>query len=291
MLQRRAPVRGAEADREPVAPRPGVEEEREHLAHEEMGSVELPRGAVSAASEPESLAGSDTEDGLRHLASMSPHDGPRHPVCAQPVRSALVHDVAQRLPECVCRELLAQQSHRPGRKALLAPPTCGVMRTPGLSHRGWSAGRGSGSVTSRAARSRPDDVSWRRAPVSTTAPRATLTSSDPPGMAARNSRSTSPVVAGRSGTITITTSWRGNRSGRSSTPCTVGTRSSPSRGLLATAVSVTSKASAVQRWPCPQSRTHDEHPLVSQGRPELQWEPPGRSVPRRTPAGPAGRRG
>ena len=35
-----------------------------------------------------------------------------------------------------------------GRKALLAPPTCGVMRTPGLSHRGWSAGRGSGAVTS-----------------------------------------------------------------------------------------------------------------------------------------------
>ena len=40
-------------------------------------------------------------------------------------------------------------------KAVDAPPTCGVMSTPGADHSGWSAGSGSGSVTSRAARIRP----------------------------------------------------------------------------------------------------------------------------------------
>ena len=35
----------------------------------------------------------------------------------------------------------------------MLPPTWGLIRTPGVRHSGWSAGSGSGSVTSRAARS------------------------------------------------------------------------------------------------------------------------------------------
>ena len=68
--------------------------------------------------------------------------------------------------------------------------------------------------------SRPVAVASTRASVSTTLPRATLTSRAPSGIAARKARSTRPVVASLSGTITTTTSCWGSRSGSSSMPCT-----------------------------------------------------------------------
>ena len=68
-----------------------------------------------------------------------------------------------------------------GAKAELAPPTCGEIRTPGCRQSGWPAGSGSGSVTSSAARIRPVDSSATRASVSTSLPRATLTSRAPSG--------------------------------------------------------------------------------------------------------------
>ena len=49
-----------------------------------------------------------------------------------------------------------------GRKAEVGPPTCGVISTPGACQSGWPAGSGSGSVTSSAARSRPDSSSASR---------------------------------------------------------------------------------------------------------------------------------
>ena len=66
-----------------------------------------------------------------------------------------------------------------GRNAEELPPTWGVSSRPGVVHNGCPGGGGSGSVTSTAARSRPPRTSVRSAPVSTTGPHATLTSSAP----------------------------------------------------------------------------------------------------------------
>src|SRR5688500_3397541 len=68
-----------------------------------------------------------------------------------------------------------------GKNAVLAPPTCGEISTPGVRHSGCSGGSGSGSVTSRAARILPVEVSASSASVSTSLPRATLTNNAPSG--------------------------------------------------------------------------------------------------------------
>src|SRR5688500_12520711 len=68
-----------------------------------------------------------------------------------------------------------------GKNAVLGPPTCGEINTPGVRHSGCSGGNGSGSVTSRAARIRPVEVSANSASVLTSLPRATLTSTAPSG--------------------------------------------------------------------------------------------------------------
>src|SRR5688500_16538709 len=71
-----------------------------------------------------------------------------------------------------------------GKKAVPGPPTCGEINTPGVRHNGCSGGNGSGSVTSSAARILPVEVSASSASVSTSLPRATLTSRAPSGSAA-----------------------------------------------------------------------------------------------------------
>jgi len=52
-------------------------------------------------------------------------------------------------------DLLVNEAAILGRAAELIPPTCGEMRTLSEREEGWPSGRGSGSVTSRARRSRP----------------------------------------------------------------------------------------------------------------------------------------
>ena len=93
-----------------------------------------------------------------------------------------------------------------GKNAELAPPTCGEISTFGIRQSGCSGGSGSGSVTSRAARIRPVPVSATRASVSTSLPRATLTSRASSGSRASRSASIRPSVSGVSGAITMTTS-------------------------------------------------------------------------------------
>ena len=70
-----------------------------------------------------------------------------------------------------------------GAKALASPPTCGLTSTPGAAPQGVVVGQrlGVGDVQRR--QTRPVAVASRRASVSTTLPRATLTRSAPSGMA------------------------------------------------------------------------------------------------------------
>ena len=136
-----------------------------------------------------------------------------------------------------------------GWKAVVAPPTCGVMSTSGADHRGWPSGRGSGSVTSRAKARRP--ACRRMASVSATPPRETLTRRAPDGIRDRKASSTRCAVEGESGTATKTTSASVRRSGSASIPWTVSTRSSPCRGRLATAVTFAPKTSARRAMPAP----------------------------------------
>ncbi|OLE23207.1 MAG: hypothetical protein AUG49_16635 [Catenulispora sp. 13_1_20CM_3_70_7] len=97
-----------------------------------------------------------------------------------------------------------------GRNAVEAPPTCGVISTFGVRHSGWSGGSGSGSVTSSAARRRPEAHSAISASVRTTMPRATFTNSAPSFMRDRNAASTMPRVSSVAGTTMITTSAWGS---------------------------------------------------------------------------------
>ena len=80
-----------------------------------------------------------------------------------------------------------------GKKAVLGPPTCGEINTPGVRHNGCSGGSGSGSVTSSAARILPVEVSASSASVSTSLPRATLTSRAPSGSAASSLAADHPL--------------------------------------------------------------------------------------------------
>ena len=151
-----------------------------------------------------------------------------------------------------------------GVNAELAPPTCGVITTFGTAQSGWSDGSGSGSVTSRAARSLPLLVSASRASVSTSPPRATLTTSAPSGSPESAAASTMFVVSGVSGAMMTRTSASGSRSRSRSEPWTSGSV----RGRRATRVT-----EATER---PQPRLDggpdppvpkDQHPEVGQRRP------------------------
>src|SRR5215210_797781 len=62
--------------------------------------------------------------------------------------------------------------------AAVSPALCGVIASA-TCQSGWSSGNGSGSTTSRTARSRPDSSSATSAAVSTTPPRPALSSSAP----------------------------------------------------------------------------------------------------------------
>jgi hypothetical protein len=114
----------------------------------------------------------------------------------------------------------------------------------GIAHSGWSAGSGSGSVTSRAAEIRPPARASVSASVSATGPRAALTSSAPSGIAARKPASTIPRVCGVSGTISTTTSASGSSLGSSSTPCTASCASPAGRAVRATQVRDTSNGAS-----------------------------------------------
>src|SRR5687768_8019285 len=79
-------------------------------------------------------------------------------------------------PAAKRRNWAAMSRSARGKKAVLGPPTCGEISTPGVRHSGCSGGNGSGSVTSSAARIRPVEVSANSESVLTSLPRATLTS-------------------------------------------------------------------------------------------------------------------
>ncbi len=82
------------------------------------------------------------------------------------------------------------------RTSTAAAPTWGVRIAPRIRRRGWRTGRGSsGSVTSRAHRSRPERTSAVRASRSTIPPRATFTTVAPSGRRRRAARSRRPRVA------------------------------------------------------------------------------------------------
>lgn len=90
------------------------------------------------------------------------HAAMPHPL---PERLPRRHDVDELLAGGIPPQLLADEGRQGtarGRKASVAPPTCGEMSMLGADHSGWSAGNGSGSVTSAAARSRPEFSSARR---------------------------------------------------------------------------------------------------------------------------------
>jgi len=107
-----------------------------------------------------------------------------------------------------------------------------------MLHSGCPGGSGSGSVTSIAAPSRPLASSTTSASVSTTGPRAALTSSAPSFIRARKAASTMPVVAAVSGTMSTTTSAAGSSSGSSAIVCT------PGRAERATSEMLTSNGSS-----------------------------------------------
>ncbi len=125
-----------------------------------------------------------------------------------------------------------------GSMAVLLPPTCGTSNRLGACHSGWSEGRGSGSTTSSAAWIRSRRSSASRASVSTTGPRAMLTSSAPSLRCPSISASKSPVVSSVPGTISTTTSAPGSSSGSSQMACT------PSRARRATLVTRASNGSS-----------------------------------------------
>ena len=82
------------------------------------------------------------------------------------------------------------------RTSTAAAPTWGVRIAPRIRRRGWRTGRGSsGSVTSRAHRSRPERTSAVRASRSTIPPRATFTTVAPSGRRRSAARSRRPRVA------------------------------------------------------------------------------------------------
>ena len=86
-------------------------------------------------------------------------------------------EVAQRPPRGIRPQLLLQQAHRARHERRGRTPDVGGDEDPGVAQSGWSGGSGSGSVTSSAARMRPAEACRTSASVSTTPPRATLTSS------------------------------------------------------------------------------------------------------------------
>ena len=168
-----------------------------------------------------------------------------------------------------------------GRKALLAPPTCGVMRTPGLSQRGWSAGRGSGSVTSSG---RPQSAGRRLV-------------EEGPGVddgAARNVDQQRPVGHGCQ-ELAVDQTCR-CRQERHDDDHDIVPRQQLGKVLdavhrrhevvaIARTARYRGQCHLEGRQPCSDGPAHravadDEHPLVSQGRPELQREPPAISLGR-----------
>ena len=108
----------------------------------------------------------------------------------------------------------------------------------------WPGGSGSGSVTSSAARRRPADVSRSSAPRVDDRTAGDVDEECTVGQGSEEGRIDETVVSGVRGTTTMTTSWSGSRAGSSSTPCTLGTRWSPARAWLATAVSRTSNGAS-----------------------------------------------
>ena len=136
----RAPAVGARLDRRAPVPRLDAREHRRStlarvdgdgrdLAHEEVRALEGPLPTIGAARDPEPLARADGDDGLGHVDSVHYVPG---------CRQGAGHDVVDRLTGracvCTCRRTSAMAR---GRIARVAPPTCGVMRTPGVVHSGW----------------------------------------------------------------------------------------------------------------------------------------------------------
>src|SRR5215211_226881 len=145
-----------------------------------------------------------------------------------------------------------------GKKAVLAPPTCGEINTPGVRQSGCSGGSGSGSVTSMAALILPVDVSASSASVSTSLPRAMLTSTAPSRKAASSSFPIMPSVCAVCGATTKITSALRSNSGNSSMLCT---RTGSVRGRRATRVTdaiskpASRRSMAAPMWPYPMINT------------------------------------
>ena len=125
----------------------------------------------------------------------------------------------------------------------------GLMKAPSACHSGWSSGKGSGSNTSEAIRSRPATTSAVMASVSTTGPRATFTTRAPSGSSASSFAPIRPRVESVSGTISTRMSVFGSSSGSSSMPWTW--PCSSSRAVVATRVISVSKGASRDRMASP----------------------------------------
>ena len=141
------------------------------------------------------------------------------------------------------------------------PDTCGVMTQRGSAQSGWSAGRGSGDVTSSAAPRMPPAASTpARASQSTKLPRPTFTRTAPGRIVRRRRASSQPAVASLLGSAPTTTSAPGSSAAAASS---VARRSKPGRGRDAsrhTPVIVQSKplrrrATQPPMFPAPNTRT------------------------------------
>ena len=112
-------------------------------------------------------------------------------------------------------------SARACRQPMVSPDMCGETMTPGRSHSGESAVRGSRSTTSRAAPAiRPSLRASIRSGSTTRPPRPTLITRARAGRAARAVASSRPRVASVSGAASTSQSASGSSAGRSSNACT-----------------------------------------------------------------------
>src|SRR5918993_1103981 len=188
------PVLAAGTREQPDGTGAGVDRAGCDLLHEEMWPVELPRSAVVVAvRQPQTLASADHQQHRHSRSVPDPSDiaSPRYE--DQPVGAGTT-TLANGSPAAYRSSWSRTRRRARGRKADVLPPTWGEMSTPGADQSGCPVGSGSGAVTSNAARRRPDRSSATSASVSTTAPRATLTSRAPSRMRARKAASTRPRV-------------------------------------------------------------------------------------------------